>query len=95
MIARFPGICGCGCGRRFAAGAELVRLEGGVWALAGCRAAPARPAPLPAAPASSAPYASAAEILDILDQAKRIAARVERETAARLGLPARAAGAGG
>jgi hypothetical protein len=81
MIARFHGTCGCGCGRRFAAGEQLVRLAGGAWARAACGAAPARPA---AAPAGGL-YASTAEILEILARAKVVAERVERETAARLG----------
>jgi hypothetical protein len=82
MIARFPGTCGCGCGRRFAAGEQLVRGAGGGWARAACGAAPARPA---AAPAGDGLHASTAEILDILARAKAVAERVERETAARLG----------
>lgn len=92
MKARFPGACGCGCGRRFAAGAELVRQDGGGWALASCRAATAAP---PRAAPNSGPEASPAEVVEILLRARAVAERVERETAARLAAAARArAGAG-
>jgi hypothetical protein len=75
MKARFPGTC-AGCGRRYGAGAELVRAAVG-WVGACCAA----PAPEP----SAGPFAGRAEILDVLARARVVAARVAPAEARRAG----------
>lgn len=73
MITRFPGTCACGCRRPFQPGSDVTRAPAG-WVLTTCL----RVATPAAAPAQF--QAGPAEILEILAQARAVAARVAKAT---------------
>jgi hypothetical protein len=72
MIARFAGVCCCGCRRPYRAGDEIVGRPG-AWARAECRAT---------AP-SAGPFASRAEVLEVFAHARAVAQREERAAVVR------------
>lgn len=69
MITQFPGTCACGCRKTFPGGSQVVRGASGGWVLADC----ARPVAALTAPRPL--HASPAEILEVLAQARAVAAR--------------------